>query len=62
MPSFATVEKLNEHVSSRSYVTGYSLSKDDKECFAALSCMPCQKATPHAYRWALHIAALTGAR
>jgi hypothetical protein len=62
MAKFATVEALNEHLASRSYVMGYSLSAADKDALAALKSAPCASAQPHAYRWALHISALTGKR
>ena len=39
--------------------TGYALSEDDKKAFKALSTFP-GRDTPNAYRWALHVAALTG--
>jgi len=60
-PSFPTVDALNTHLATRSYVTGYAQSADDVAAFQALKGMPAQKSHPHAYRWALHIAALTGA-
>jgi hypothetical protein len=59
---FATVEALNTHLATRSYVTGYSLSEDDKAALANLKATPSSSAQPHAYRWALHISALTGKR
>ena len=62
MAAFATVEALNTHLATRSYVTGYSLSEDDKSAMSNLSGFPSATATPHAYRWALHIHALTGKR
>ena len=62
MVSFATVEALNTHLATRSYVTGYSLSADDKTALADLKSFPSAKSTPHSYRWALHICALTGQR
>lgn len=62
MAKFATVQDLDKHLASRSYVTGYSLSSADKDALAALKSAPCASAQPHAYRWALHISALTGKR
>ena len=62
MATFATVEDLNKHLATRSYVTGYSLSADDKAALAKLTSSPCATSAPHAYRWALHISALTGKR
>ena len=62
MAKFATVEALNTHLATRSYVTGYSLSEDDKAALANLKATPSSSAQPHAYRWALHISALAGKR
>ena len=59
---FATIEAFNAHMATRSYVTGYSLSEDDKAALANLKAFPSSSAQPHAYRWALHISALTGNR
>ena len=59
---FTTVEALNTHLATRSYVTGYSLSEDDKAALANLKATPSSSAQPHAYRWALHISALAGKR
>jgi hypothetical protein len=59
---FATVEALDTHLATRSYVTGYSLSEDDEAALASLKSSPSSSAQPHAYRWALHISALTGKR
>jgi elongation factor 1-beta len=58
--SFPTVEALDKHLATKSYVTGYALSDDDKKAFAALKAFPARASTPNAYRWALHISALTG--
>ena len=58
--SFATVELLDKHLLTRSYVTGYALSEDDKKAFSALKAFPIRASTPNAFRWALHISALTG--
>lgn len=46
----------------RSYVTGYTLSEDDKTELKALSGFPNQASHPNSYRWAKHITALTGLR
>jgi hypothetical protein len=62
MASFKSVDELNAHLKTRSYVTGYALSADDKACFAALSGVPNAASHPFAYRWALHVAALCGTR
>ena len=55
-----TVEQLDKHLLTRSYVTGYALSEDDKKAFLALKAFPNRAATPNAFRWALHVSALTG--
>jgi elongation factor 1-beta len=44
----------------RSYITGYNLSEDDKHEMRALHSIPSQKTNPHTYRWAKHVAAVTG--
>jgi hypothetical protein len=59
MASFSSVEELNKHLATRSYVTGYNLSADDKAVMSNLKAFPCAKKQPHAYRWALHVSALT---
>lgn len=62
MASIKDISELNKHMLSRSYVTGYSFSKDDSETFARLGAEALTGTTsnPHAYRWALHISALQG--
>ncbi len=47
---------------SRSYVEGYSMSAADTEYFTQFTGVPDPVKQPHAYRWYIHIAALTGAR
>ncbi len=44
----------------RSYITGYSLSEDDKTELKALTGFPDQATLPNTYRWAKHIVAVTG--
>lgn len=44
----------------RSYITGYNLSGDDVKEFNALSAVPAFATYPNVYRWAKHIAAVTG--
>jgi len=56
---FKSAGELNTHLSSRSYVTGFSLSADDVKEFTSLTSID-KTSCPHVYRWALHIAALTG--
>eukprot|EP01040_Poterioochromonas_malhamensis_P014172 gene14172-15670_t len=60
MPRFTSLADLEKHLSTRSYVTGYSLSEDDKTELKALTGFPSQKSHPHTYRWAKHITAVTG--
>lgn len=61
MSFFKSAADLNSHLSSRSYIRGFSLSADDEKEFTALTAI--EKAScPHIYRWALHLAALTGKR
>lgn len=43
-----------------SYITGYSLSADDKAEFSGMSSIPSAATHPNAYRWASHVVALTG--
>eukprot|EP01034_Spumella_vulgaris_P036283 gene36283-44759_t len=62
MSAYATVELLEKHLSTRSYITGYSLSADDKKELAALKAFPTKATSPNAWRWATHIVALTGAQ
>jgi len=58
--TFVKADKLEEHLKSRSYISGYSLSEDDVTNFKALASMPNPSSAPNTYRWALHVAALTG--
>jgi hypothetical protein len=60
MSKFPTVAALEAHLATRSYITGYSLSKDDKSELTALAGIPSADAFPNAYRWAIHIVALGG--
>jgi len=60
MSSFASLDELEKHLSTRSYITGYSLSEDDKRELRALGSLPSPSTHPNAYRWATHIVALTG--
>eukprot|EP00615_Pteridomonas_danica_P005080 CAMPEP_0114341128 /NCGR_PEP_ID=MMETSP0101-20121206/8840_1 /TAXON_ID=38822 ORGANISM="Pteridomonas danica, Strain PT" /NCGR_SAMPLE_ID=MMETSP0101 /ASSEMBLY_ACC=CAM_ASM_000211 /LENGTH=241 /DNA_ID=CAMNT_0001474627 /DNA_START=48 /DNA_END=773 /DNA_ORIENTATION=- len=57
--SFANTDALNTHLADKSYIEGWSFSPKDSEVFSAFS-LPCPAAHPHAYRWYIHIAALTG--
>ena len=60
MPAFKSVDELNKHLETRTYVTEYQLTDDDITAFATLKCLPSPSTQKHAYRWAIHIAALTG--
>ena len=64
MPKFtgdaSGINKLNGYLSGFSYVTGHSFSEDDREVFATFSGAPDAAKHPHAFRWYIHIAALTG--
>ena len=60
MPSFKSIDELEKHLATRSYVTGYSFSNDDTAAFSSLSSAPNKATHPHAYRWSLHISALAG--
>jgi translation elongation factor EF-1beta len=57
--SFSDHASLNAHLADKSYIEGWSFSQKDVEVFAAFS-LPCPAAHPHAYRWYIHIAALSG--
>ena len=60
MPAFKSVDELNKHLETRTYVTEYQLTDDDITAFATLKSLPNPSTQKHAYRWAIHIAALTG--
>ena len=47
---------------SKSYVDGWQYSAADSEVFAKFPGCPDSKKCPHAYRWYVHIAAITGVR
>lgn len=55
------IGKLNEHLLTRSYITGYQASRDDILVFDALSEAPAAGDYPHASRWYNHIKALLDA-
>ena len=57
---FNTVNELDQHLATRSYVEGYSLSDADRAALSALGGVPCKASTPHAFRWAVHVMALIG--
>mmetsp|Transcript_10480 Transcript_10480/g.28978 ORF Transcript_10480/g.28978 Transcript_10480/m.28978 type:complete len:196 (+) Transcript_10480:60-647(+) len=47
-------------IATKSYVEGWSISDADSAVFAKFASVPDATKTPHAYRWYIHIAALTG--
>ena len=54
---------FNGLMSSKSYVDGWSMSPADTEMFAKFEGnIPNPQKYPHAYRWYIHIAALSGVR
>jgi elongation factor 1-beta len=59
MSTFNTIADLESHLATRSYVQGYALSKADTDALSALAGIP-SRDTPNAFRWAVHIIALTG--
>ncbi|TDL25033.1 hypothetical protein BD410DRAFT_74117 [Rickenella mellea] len=52
----ADLAKLESHLSSRSYVEGYTPSQADVHVFKTLSAAPSGEQYPHAARWYKHIA------
>jgi len=60
MANFKTIDELEKYIATRSYITGYSFSADDRTAYQRLSGAPNQATHPNAYRWALHVAALSG--
>uniref|UniRef100_A0A2K6CD74 Cysteine--tRNA ligase, cytoplasmic n=1 Tax=Macaca nemestrina TaxID=9545 RepID=A0A2K6CD74_MACNE len=56
----ARAQALNEHLSTRSYVQGYSLSQADVDAFRQLSTPPADPQLFHVARWFRHIEALLG--
>jgi elongation factor 1-beta len=51
----ANLVKLEEHLSTRSYVEGYTPSQADVTVFKTISAVPDAAANPHAARWYNHI-------
>lgn len=60
MSKFQSIDKLEEHLATRSYVTGYALSEDDKAELLALTVFPTKASHPNVFRWSKHVIALTG--
>ena len=57
----STAAEVNDYMKTRSYVEGYAFSAKDVEVFGKIG-LPDQKAHPHAYRWYVHTAALSGSK
>ena len=58
--SFKSIEDLNKHLSSRTYVSGYALSDSDLKAFDELAHLADKSSSPHAFRWAGHVSKLSG--
>ncbi|XP_014651248.1 PREDICTED: cysteine--tRNA ligase, cytoplasmic isoform X1 [Ceratotherium simum simum] len=56
----ARVQALDEHLSTRSYVQGHSLSQADVDAFRQLSAPPSDARLFHVARWFRHIEAILG--
>uniref|UniRef100_A0A8C4M706 Cysteine--tRNA ligase, cytoplasmic n=1 Tax=Equus asinus TaxID=9793 RepID=A0A8C4M706_EQUAS len=56
----ARVQALNEHLSTRSYVQGHSLSQADVDVFSQLAAPPADARLFHVARWFRHIEAILG--
>uniref|UniRef100_A0A5F9DAX6 Uncharacterized protein n=1 Tax=Oryctolagus cuniculus TaxID=9986 RepID=A0A5F9DAX6_RABIT len=56
----ARARALNEHLSTRSYVQGHSLSQADVDLFRQLSAPPADPGLFHVARWFRHIEAILG--
>eukprot|EP00527_Entomoneis_sp_CCMP2396_P004435 CAMPEP_0198145558 /NCGR_PEP_ID=MMETSP1443-20131203/24321_1 /TAXON_ID=186043 /ORGANISM="Entomoneis sp., Strain CCMP2396" /LENGTH=203 /DNA_ID=CAMNT_0043809245 /DNA_START=63 /DNA_END=674 /DNA_ORIENTATION=- len=54
------VSSFDSFIASKSYVEGWSFSDVDTELFGKFTSSPDASKTPNAYRWFIHIAALTG--
>merc|ERR1719460_2470001 len=53
---------FNGFMGSKSYVEGYQFSSADSDVFAKFTGCPDAKKAPHAYRWYVHVAAISGVR
>lgn len=62
MVAFPSIAELDAHLASRSYVEGYAASAADSSAFEKFgsAALGSKSAHKHAYRWALHIAAIHG--
>lgn len=54
------MQALNEHLSTRSYVQGHSLSQADVDVFSQLAAPPADARLFHVARWFRHIEAILG--
>mmetsp|Transcript_5350 Transcript_5350/g.6855 ORF Transcript_5350/g.6855 Transcript_5350/m.6855 type:complete len:241 (+) Transcript_5350:26-748(+) len=61
MASFTSCAELNSFMADKSYISGYSFSSADVEVFSKFT-LPDKTSCPHAYRWYIHVAALTGVK
>jgi len=57
----AGLAKLNKHLESLSYISGYQPTKEDFDTFASVGTAPDAKKYPHANRWYKHIASYSDA-
>eukprot|EP00696_Hemimastix_kukwesjijk_P015418 gnl/Hemi2/3613_TR1257_c1_g1_i1.p2 gnl/Hemi2/3613_TR1257_c1_g1~~gnl/Hemi2/3613_TR1257_c1_g1_i1.p2 ORF type:complete len:226 (+),score=116.80 gnl/Hemi2/3613_TR1257_c1_g1_i1:91-768(+) len=57
--SCTCVAKLNEYITTRSYIDGYHATKADATVFAGLKEAPSAASHPHASRWYKHIASFS---
>lgn len=55
------MQALNEHLSTRSYIQGHSLSQADVDVFRQLSAPPADAPLFHVARWFRHVEAILGA-
>jgi len=55
------IKQLDEHLLTRSYISGFQASRDDLIVYTAVSKAPDASSAPHAARWYKHIKALLGA-
>lgn len=62
MASFKSIAELDAYLATRSYIEGYALSEADTKVFAiyGASALASKTTNKNAYRWGLHIAALSG--
>ncbi|CAM9115794.1 unnamed protein product [Heterosigma akashiwo] len=56
------LKALDDYLLTRSYIEGYSASAADSDVFSQVGSAPDQTSYPHAFRWFVHIAAISGIR